>query len=292
MSDLDAPSSRRRPLVALALTLLVPGLGHWYAGRLSTAIGAVALFAGVLLAIGGAVAAGLHPRVVVWPLVLGVWALLAALGAHAAVVARRVGESFRPTRAHSLGGYAAFIALAGLLRWTGALAIGDQVMETFRIPARSGEPTLRPGDHITITKLARDRVAARGDLITFPHPDAPSETMIKRVVGLPGETLALQGGAPSVDGVPFTHSPCPSRADCVVEETPEGRRYELRIASEGLEDRAPVTIPAGHVYVLGDHRGRSNDSAAFGPIPIASVIGRARSIWLPLDRARSLDVRP
>ena len=147
----------------------------------------------------------------------------------------------------------------------------------FRVEQRSMEPTLREGQYLLVNRaaylnlgaiLARRASAAepeldsvplfgspaRGDLVVLRHPDRPGQHLIKRVVGLPGETVEVRGRRLSIGGVPL---------DEPYLVTPPS--YEL----------PPQVIPAGRFFVLGDNRNNSHDSHVFGPVPREMIVGKA-----------------
>jgi signal peptidase I len=158
---------------------------------------------------------------------------------------------------------------------TAVVFLGVQVFvaQPFRVQQESMEPTVRPDQYVLVDKLTpRLTGYARGDIIVFEPPATwadPGTEFIKRVIGLPGERIALSGGNVYVDG-------------SLLEEPylPAGVRT-LPIGSE-----QSWAIPAGEVFVMGDNRPDSADSRIFGPVPIASITGRAwLRYWPPTDAA-------
>jgi len=167
------------------------------------------------------------------------------------------------------------------------LVVKANVAQAFFIPSASMEPQLREGDRVIVSRTAyRLHDVHRGDIVVFPSPRAvPDEDgfverwgkdalealalrdpgegeLIKRVVGLPGETISAAGGRVVVDGR-------------VVREPylPEG---------VATQDFGPVLIPDGHVFVLGDNRGNSSDSRVIGTVEVDAIVGRAIArIWPP-----------
>jgi len=159
----------------------------------------------------------------------------------------------------------------------------------YRLPQVDGqsmEPQLTGGEHVLIDTLAFDfRVAnpaapqnplveirlhpiARGDLVAFEHGAGDERRiLLKRVVGIAGDTVAIARGNVIVNGAPYQGTPDPS-ADTT--------------------NLATLSVPAGNIFVLGDNRAQSDDSRAFGPVPIESVIGRATLVVWPLTRAQRL----
>ena len=152
----------------------------------------------------------------------------------------------------------AFAAAVGLL-----LALRVFVVEPFSIPSSSMEPTLRPGDHVLVEKLAlRSSEPQRGDLVVFEAPGS-GEIMLKRVVALPGDTVGLEDGVLIVNG------------QSVVEPY---------VDHAGVDSvyYGPVEVPDEGFMVMGDNRGLSVDSREFGAVPRSSLIGRVLvRVWPP-----------
>jgi len=110
----------------------------------------------------------------------------------------------------------------------------------------------------------------RGDIVVFDPPDPPvsggDKPYIKRVIGLPGETVEIRGGSIFIDGQQLDESYLPGAS------TSCGRR--------GCD---PITVPEGHVYVLGDNRDNSSDSRFFGAVPVDAIVGKAWLTYWPVE---------
>ena len=141
-----------------------------------------------------------------------------------------------------------------------------------RISSESMEPTLYAGDVVLIDRRGVDPVdVRRGDLVTFRLPTG--EEVLKRVIALPGESVA------TIDAV--VH----------VDDRPLAEPYVDFSDWEGIFAAREV-VPAGHVYVLGDNRGASVDSRDFGPVPFEAVDGRVLvRLWPPV-RLGGIDPAP
>ncbi len=149
----------------------------------------------------------------------------------------------------------ALVAGFGAVRWF--------VLEPFAIPSASMSPTLRAGDQVVVDKLAYGGAAPlRSDLVVFRAPPS-GEILLKRVVALGGDTVAIEDGALFVNGV---------------------RRRERYADPKAIDSVyfGPVTVPRGTIFVLGDNRADSLDSRQFGAVSREAVIGRvAVRIWPP-----------
>jgi signal peptidase I len=144
-----------------------------------------------------------------------------------------------------------------------ALFINLFLAQATQVLGQSMEPTLHSSQRVVIEKVSyRLHGPRRGDIVVIDSEDQ-SEMLIKRVVGLPGETIEVNHGRVTIDGEPLE---------------------EAWTHKEGGGDFGPQTIPPLHVFVLGDNRGASNDSRNFGPVPIDDIVGQAWvSYWPPAE---------
>jgi signal peptidase I len=159
-----------------------------------------------------------------------------------------------------------------------AQLIKTYVLQQFSIPSESMAPTLRTGDRVFVNKLSyRLHDVNRGDVVVFERPEALTDPrtkdLIKRVIGLPGETLEFRPD------------------DCQV--LVEGRVLEEPYLAPGQCTSAPgttidpeqdrvVVVPEDSVFVMGDNRSNSTDSRVFGPIEEDTIVGRAFFIIWPV----------
>jgi signal peptidase I len=152
------------------------------------------------------------------------------------------------------------------------LVVKTWFYQPFSIPSASMVPTLEIGDRVVVSKLNKD--PGRGDIIVFDRPandpagPGEPEVLIKRVIGLPGETVSAVDGKVQIDGKPLREAYLP---DDVVTEISK-----------------PISVPPGDILVMGDNRMVSQDGRYFGPISEDLIVGRAiLRIW-PLGRFGSL----
>ncbi|TAM91626.1 MAG: signal peptidase I [Jatrophihabitans sp.] len=161
------------------------------------------------------------------------------------------------------------------------------VVAPYYIPSGSMEPTLHGcagcnNDHVLVDKLSyRMHAIHRGDIVVFTRPSTwqvPERVLIKRVVAVGGDTVALQDGRLSVNGEPVDE-PYVNRACPPVTSLTEAPRPGVVTT---------VHVPAHEVFVMGDNRCNSADSRAYGPVPDADVVGRAFLIIWPWKRIHLL----
>jgi signal peptidase I len=167
-----------------------------------------------------------------------------------------------------------------------ALFIRTFVVQAFKIPTGSMEENLLIGDHLLVNKFVFGPTASglerrllpiatieRGDIVVFKYPEEPERDFIKRVVGLPGETLEVRDKKVYIDGValdePYTY----------FLEGLNGTPFHERTAFDVRERYGPVTVPADQYFVMGDNRDNSQDSRYWGFLPRDYIKGRALVIY-------------
>ena len=194
-----------------------------------------------------------------------------------------------PTTFHksTLREYTESIVIAVIL----ALFVRTWIVQAFKIPTGSMENNLLIGDHLLVNKfifgptagsIARKllpvRDIRRGDVIVFKYPDEPDRDFIKRVIGLPGETLELRAKKVYIDGQPldepYVHF-LETSADAQ-----EITSFDVR------ENFRPVRVPEGFYFVMGDNRDNSQDSRYWGFLPRHYVKGRALMIYWSYESGR------
>lgn len=286
---MTANPTTREPWLAVVLSLFAPGLGQIYGGRIVR--GLVLFLVSLLFVPAVLLAALLEPAT---PVLAGLLAAgVGLLGVYAYAVAnawglaRRQRDHYEPREYNRPALYALFV-LVGSAYAVGGMWYVPRLFEAFYIPTGSMEPTILTGDHVLSNKLEyQHRLPERGDIIIFRVPNHPGQTWIKRVIGLPGDTVEVHDGAVTVNGKKLERDRVPSGAvpapvdGQVFEESNAGRRYRILIGKDQGPDQAKTLVPEGACYVLGDHRDRSEDSRAFGPVPLGDVLGGVPYIYYP-----------
>jgi signal peptidase I len=132
-----------------------------------------------------------------------------------------------------------------------------QVVQNYRIESHSMQPNFYEGEFILVNKLAyRLGTPERGDVLVFHNPNNPEEDYIKRIIGLPGDTLEIHDGLIFINGKPL-------REEFPTNEIPRAQSY------------GPVVIEPDHLFVMGDNRPQSQDSRVFGQLPENLIVGKA-----------------
>ena len=154
--------------------------------------------------------------------------------------------------------------LLALILFLGINAVSDRV----RVENISMQPSLYSGEFVLVNKLAYKLGSPHiGDIIIFPYPKDPAEKYIKRVIGVPGDTIQISNNTVYVNGQALE---------------------EPYIAQEPAYTGS-WTVPAGQLFVLGDNRNQSSDSHVWGFVSIDQVIGKALVIYWPLNKLQILD---
>jgi len=182
------------------------------------------------------------------------------------------------------------------------------LFEPFKIPSGSMIPTLLVGDFIVVNKFAyglrlpvvHTKIVPlgepkRGDVVVFRYPVDPSVNFIKRMVGLPGDTISYRDKKLYVNGDPVTEvAKGRYTSDDVKCSTPRSDaerftetlgevEHDILLHTNSGGRNGQWEVPAGHYFVMGDNRDRSNDSREWGFVPEENLMGRAVGIWLNFD---------
>lgn len=204
-----------------------------------------------------------------------------------------------------------------------ALLIRSFAVEAFKIPSASMVPTLMIGDHIFVNKFIyglripftkvrffQYRTPLHGDIIVFIYPEDEGKDFIKRVVGLPGDKIRVDGDDLYVNDVKQEHTTLSVMTDptdkrrLLVEDNPFWQQIpfvshwqDFNFFNESLGDvnhlvqyerdlyhpEHEYTVPAGHLFAMGDNRDHSSDSREWGFVPMDNIKGQAMFVWLSWD---------
>ncbi len=177
------------------------------------------------------------------------------------------------------------------------------------VPSGSMLPTIRPGDRIVVDKIAYDlRIPLthisiahlndpqRGDIVTIDS-SAAHELLVKRVIGVPGDSVALRDNGLYLDGARAVYQPVGVNKLSEDAKSPgeylgerfDGVMHTVRLSIDAPSPRSsfgPVAVPNGEYFMLGDNRDDSADSRYFGFFPRREIMGRVRRVAFSLDPAR------
>ncbi|WP_028767576.1 signal peptidase I [Shewanella fidelis] len=173
------------------------------------------------------------------------------------------------------------------------------VADWYSVPTGSMQPTIVEGDRIVVDKMAYDlRVPfsdisilatgepSRGEIVVFESA-AADERLIKRVIGVPGDTISLQNEVLFINGQALDYAVISNDTQqLIASENLLGLSHRIRIektASANLSNFTPLTVPSNHYLVMGDNRRNSADSRVYGFVPRAELKGKATRIAFSLD---------
>jgi signal peptidase I len=199
--------------------------------------------------------------------------------------------SAKPYRKSTAREYFESICVAVIL----ALFVRTFVVQAFKIPTGSMENNLLIGDHLLVNKFvfaptlsAAERLLLpidpirRGDIIVFKFPEDPERDFIKRVIGLPGETVELKNKKVHINGKPIDEPYVHFMFPPVEQESGESVTFDFDVRSS----YGPVTVPDGHYFMMGDNRDNSQDSRYWGFMPVSYVKGKALFVYFSFGDAR------
>ncbi len=180
------------------------------------------------------------------------------------------------------------------------------LVEPFQIPSSSMVPTLEVGDYILVNKytygirlpVIRTKVLAlnnpqRGDVVVFFPPHMNDTYFIKRVVGLPGDTVEYRNKQIFVNGEwverePATEQPAQGSRNIMGREVLGESDHLMQIDTRRPSSDFSVVVRPGHYFMMGDNRDNSSDSRVWGQVPEKDIVGKAFAIWMHWDTLLSI----
>lgn len=292
------PPAPRSFVLALILTLLMPGLGHVYCGELGRGLRYWGLSFGTLLMAFGT---WLHWLYVPW-LPLGVlllaWAFF--VGVLASDLWRIINHHHEGGRRYVLRqsnhGVVYLSLFLGL--WAGPLLLGQHIVRRARVGVVAIEdremfPKLLEGDRVLYDRAGyRERPPTAGDLVVVRWNSGALR--VARVIATGGHTVSLQGGHPHVDGAPVPWSPVedlrvPALGDgpealelagmTAYAEVPGEDAYVVTYGAAPPTDPPPAVLAPGELFVMGDNRAEVLEGGRFGRVAADAVLGRPRFVF-------------
>jgi signal peptidase I len=176
-----------------------------------------------------------------------------------------------------------------------ALFIRTFVVQAFKIPTGSMETNLLIGDHLLVNKMVYSPSAGwleerllpkkkiqRGHVVVFKFPEEPARDFIKRVIGLPGETVEIRNKTVYIDGKPLDESSYVHFLEAPLKTSDP----EYVVRGDSRDSYGPRTVPPGQLLVLGDNRDNSRDSRFWGFLPEDQVKGRALLVYWSYEASK------
>lgn len=198
------------------------------------------------------------------------------------------------------------------------------IVQAVKVPTGSMLNTILIGDHLLVNKFifgqdgfkldyfTPHRAIRRGDVIVFKYPGDPATNYVKRVIGLPGETIEIKGPHVFINGQQLpehylvAEQPADPYAPLVIKNpkpAPEGINYTIYYSQDSAESEfdpvekrllgqkyavgAPFTIPPNHYFAMGDNRDNSQDSRYWGTVPRENILGKAFMVYYSIDVSNS-----
>ncbi len=181
---------------------------------------------------------------------------------------------------------------AAVIAFIFALFVRTFLFQAFQIPSASMENTLLVGDHILVNKFALAPLALpferavlpfadvhRDDIVIFRFPGDPRQDYVKRVIGLPGDTIQI------VDQVVYVRKAGAEGFTALLE--PFAVHKDPKGVPDSLNNYGPIDVPKGSYFAMGDNRDDSLDSREWGFVPRENIIGRALMVYWSFDGVRS-----
>lgn len=287
---------QRRPWIAALLSLVTPGLGHLYAGY---PIAALVAYAVALCSLGLMLAAWLLIPSAPANIVLGLAAfptILLAIPIHAWILAARQDSSYELRPYNRWYVYLGIHVMLGLVLFPRVRAQLKRSVEAFQIPSGAMEPTLLIGDYLFVLKTSAERTDIRnGSVVVFESVEELGLKVVKRVVGVPGDTVKMTAGTLWRNGRDLTEPYAVHRDPTRSEEAEQ--RAKMRTwqgphtvgidrdsYAPDVEDWGPIVVPPDSFLALGDNRDATYDSRYYGFVPFGHILGKPRVIYLSLER--------
>lgn len=292
---------KRHIWLAVLLSLIMPGLGQVYCGRLKR--GLILNFLNILPLpiIIGLFSMNDSPslmQIAIALLLAGGLVKLIAIIDSALLAKRSAGYQLKDYNSPLVYVLLVLIVTGGIIG--SGLYLRSQRLKAYRVPSASCYPTIVPNDRILVNKHAYTKKdPERGDLVVHINPLNRHMNYIKRVVAVAGDTIEMKDNRLYINGKELPQRKLPDSTlnniritergieikGEAFEETNSNAKYNIflmgPIHDKRLVDFEKITVPEHHCFVLGDNRNNSIDSRQFGPIPLATIIGRADYIYWP-----------
>ena len=276
----------KEPLLAVFCTFIFPGLGQIYSGKIKRGIVLIGIYLGISLIALGMVLYVIKPQTITTVTVVILFAIVILLGLIFSIFlfvdAYRCAKAFNRDnnfeRKTTFGKVVllilGIIVVSFIPSIDGSIKayIKKNIVESYKNPSSSMEPTIQEGDRIFGDKaIYKKSKPERGDLVVFIYPQDPKKIFIKRLIAFGGEVIELKNGHINIDGKQI--------ADSKISNI----NY-LNRGDYGKEGKS-LTVPQGYFYVLGDSSASSYDSRYWGFVPEKSIIGKIYKIYWPMNRS-------
>lgn len=290
---------KRVPFNAVLLSLIMPGLGHVYCGRIVKGL-ALGFLSGIfvpLILLTMAVEIPLK-QLIIFLSLFGASAVGLVAIIDSFYIAKHTREDYELKDYNRWYVYLLLvvIGMSGSLEL--AFNIKANYIEAFRGVGLANYPTILPGDRFLVNKMVyKNSDPKRGDLIVFLNPEKRHQNNMKRIVAVSGDTIEIKDGQVYVNDEQLEREKIPDSSfdDFKIKgevlngqtyyEINSSSKYKIFITQTSDDDMpddfSKITIPKNHFFVLADNRSQNNDSRVFGSIPLPLIKGRADYLYSP-----------
>lgn len=310
IQEKDFPN-RRRPWIAVFLSLLMPGIGQIYCG--SIVEGLVLMCIVTVFStfwIFGMIVERVREKtpmaVFVMPWVFVLMAtVVAAIDAYRRARRTRYDYTLKDYNRWDVYLVLLWICGAGTFGFTAIVKMN--LFEAFIVPVNSMAPTIMADDRVLANKTTYNHENPEyGDIVIFKNPDNRKINYIKRVVALAGDTVQVKDGQLLINGNILKRELAGTQTLHVGKHVVEGEiywesngnsRYQIFVSKQEIENQTqqknfgPVTVPQYHCFVMGDNRNHSEDSRNFGSLSYGALKGRPTQIYWPSEHWATLDAK-
>ena len=277
----------KEPLLAIFCTNIFPGLGQIYAGNIKRGIYFIGIYLGLFIILMGVCVYTINPQtsttiplILIFSVLLLFWVIF---GIFLYVDAYKCAKAFNRDNnfeKKTTFGKVVLLILAIIVYNVFVPSFGPfikayvrkNIVQPFKFPSDSMYPTIQKGDRVFADKsIYKKSQPHRGDLIVFIYPADPKKDFLKRLIAFGGEKVEIKDGHIYIN-------------DKQVTDPKINNIYYYNRGQYG-EEGAPVTVPQGYYYVLGDNSASSYDSRYWGFLPEKNLLGKIYKIYWPIDRS-------
>jgi len=189
----------------------------------------------------------------------------------AALIAKRNNKNYNPAKYNRWFVYVGYVVITGIVaQMCTSYIVTPHLIQAYKMPTGSMEPTLLVGDRVLINKhIYKAGEPKRGEVIVFKYPLRPDIPYVKRLIGMPGDTVEMVGRTVYINGKPIKEN------------------YAQYVNPCSIHDHyGPYRVPSDQYFVMGDNRDNSQDSRFWGFVPRKNLLGKAQNIYWSFETGR------